>query len=66
MNETTITIVGNLVDDPEMRYTPQGQPVARFRIAATPVPGQHIGTVEGRRDAVPDVQPLAAARRERR
>lgn len=36
MNDTTITIAGNLVDDPELRYTPQGQPVARFRIASTP------------------------------
>jgi len=36
MNETQLTITGNLVDDPELRYTPQGQPVARFRIASTP------------------------------
>jgi single-strand DNA-binding protein len=36
MNDTTITIVGNLVDDPELRYTPSGNPVARFRIASTP------------------------------
>ena len=35
-NETTITITGNLVADPELRYTPQGQPVARFRVASTP------------------------------
>ena len=35
-NETTITITGNLVDDPELRFTPAGQPVARFRIASTP------------------------------
>ena len=35
-NETTITITGNLVDDPELRFTPSGQPVARFRIASTP------------------------------
>jgi single-strand DNA-binding protein len=36
MNETTMTIAGNLVADPELRYTPQGQPVARFRVASTP------------------------------
>ena len=31
-----MTLVGNLVDDPELRFTPAGQPVARFRIASTP------------------------------
>ncbi len=36
MNDTTLTIAGNLVDDPELRFTPAGQPVARFRIASTP------------------------------
>ena len=35
-NETTITVTGNLVDDPELRFTPSGVPVARFRIASTP------------------------------
>lgn len=35
-NETTMTITGNLTEDPEMRYTPQGQPVVRFRVASTP------------------------------
>jgi single-strand DNA-binding protein len=34
--DTVITIVGNLVDDPELRFTPNGQAVARFRIASTP------------------------------
>ncbi|WP_433259204.1 single-stranded DNA-binding protein (plasmid) [Streptosporangium sp. CA-135522] len=34
--DTTITIVGNLVDEPELRFTPTGQPIARFRIASTP------------------------------
>lgn len=34
--ETTITIVGNLVDDPELRFTPAGAAVANFRIASTP------------------------------
>ncbi|MFC5909168.1 single-stranded DNA-binding protein [Streptacidiphilus monticola] len=34
--ETTITLVGNLVDDPELRFTPGGAAVAKFRIASTP------------------------------
>ncbi|WP_137235185.1 single-stranded DNA-binding protein [Streptomyces sp. BPSDS2] len=34
--ETTITIVGNLVDDPELRFTPAGAAVAKFRVASTP------------------------------
>lgn len=34
--ETTITIVGNLVDNPELRYTPSGDAVANFRVASTP------------------------------
>ena len=34
--DTQITISGNLVDDPELRFTPSGQPVARFRVASTP------------------------------
>jgi single-strand DNA-binding protein len=35
-NETTITITGNLVDGPDLRFTPGGQAFARFRIASTP------------------------------
>ena len=35
-NDTQLTITGNLVDDPELRYTPNGQPAVRFRIASTP------------------------------
>jgi single-strand DNA-binding protein len=34
--ETTVTIMGNLVDDPELRFTPAGHAVAKFRIASTP------------------------------
>jgi single-strand DNA-binding protein len=34
--DTQITIAGNLVDDPELRYTQTGQAVAKFRIASTP------------------------------
>jgi single-strand DNA-binding protein len=34
--DTQITIAGNLVSDPELRFTPAGQPVATFRVASTP------------------------------
>ena len=34
--ETTITLIGNLVDDPELRFTPSGAGVAKFRVASTP------------------------------
>ena len=34
--ETTITIVGNLTDDPELRFTPSGAAVANFTVASTP------------------------------
>jgi single-strand DNA-binding protein len=35
-NDTVITLVGNLVDEPEIRWTPSGAAVAKFRIASTP------------------------------
>lgn len=34
--DTPLTTCGNLVDDPELRYTPDGRAVARFRVASTP------------------------------
>ncbi|MER5482621.1 single-stranded DNA-binding protein [Streptomyces sp. NPDC002812] len=34
--ETVMTVIGNLVDDPELRFTPSGAAVAKFRIASTP------------------------------
>jgi single-strand DNA-binding protein len=34
--ETTITVVGNLTDDPELRFTPTGAAVAKFRVISTP------------------------------
>jgi single-strand DNA-binding protein len=34
--ETVITIIGNLVEDPELRFTPAGAAVAKFRVASTP------------------------------
>jgi len=34
--ETTLTIVGNLTADPELRFTPSGHAVADFTVASTP------------------------------
>ena len=34
--DTNITMIGNLVDDPELRFTPSGAAVAKFRVASTP------------------------------
>ncbi|MCR8576180.1 single-stranded DNA-binding protein [Streptomyces sp. Edi2] len=34
--ETTFTMTGNVVNDPELRFTPGGAAVANFRIASTP------------------------------
>ncbi|HEX5543048.1 MAG TPA: single-stranded DNA-binding protein [Micromonospora sp.] len=34
--ETVITVIGNLTDDPELRFTPSGAAVAKFRVASTP------------------------------
>ena len=34
--DTTITMIGNLVEDPELRFTPSGAAVAKFRVASTP------------------------------
>lgn len=36
MTDQTMTLTSNLVDDPELRFTPSGQPVANFRVASTP------------------------------
>jgi single-strand DNA-binding protein len=36
LGEPVITLVGNLVDDPELRVTSSGSTVARLRIASTP------------------------------
>ena len=34
--ETIITVVGNLTDDPDLRFTPNGAAVANFTVASTP------------------------------
>ena len=36
MNETTLTIVGNLTEAPELRFLPSGAPRAGFTVASTP------------------------------
>lgn len=34
--DTTITVIGNLTADPELRFTPAGAAVANFTVASTP------------------------------
>lgn len=34
--ETPITFIGNIVAEPELRFTPTGKPVCNFRVASTP------------------------------
>ncbi|MEV6755813.1 single-stranded DNA-binding protein [Streptomyces sp. NPDC051214] len=34
--ETPLTVVGNLTDDPEIRFTPSGAAMAKFTVASTP------------------------------
>ncbi len=34
--ETTITMVGNLTDDPELRFLPNGTAMVKFTVASTP------------------------------
>jgi len=34
--DTTLTVIGNLTDDPELRFTQSGAAVAKFRVASTP------------------------------
>ena len=34
--ETTITIIGNLTDDPELRFLPNGTAMVKFTVASTP------------------------------
>jgi single-strand DNA-binding protein len=35
-NDISLTVAENLVEDPELRFTPNGVPVVRFTIASTP------------------------------
>jgi single-strand DNA-binding protein len=34
--DNTVTLIGNLTDDPELRFTANGAAVANFRLAVTP------------------------------
>ena len=34
--DTNLTMIGNLVSDPELRFTPSGAAVAKFTVASTP------------------------------
>jgi single-strand DNA-binding protein len=34
--DNTVTMIGNLTDDPELRFTANGAAVANFRLAVTP------------------------------
>lgn len=36
VGDTSITVIGNLTTDPELRFTPAGQAVANFTVASTP------------------------------
>jgi single-strand DNA-binding protein len=36
MADTHVTLIGNLTDDPELKFTPNGAAVASFRLAVTP------------------------------
>ncbi|WP_371481971.1 single-stranded DNA-binding protein [Kitasatospora sp. NBC_00315] len=36
VGETPVTVIGNLTDDPELRFTPAGVAMAKFTIASTP------------------------------
>jgi single-strand DNA-binding protein len=35
-NDNQVMLVGNLTDDPELKFTPSGAAVANFRLAVTP------------------------------
>lgn len=56
---TTITIVGNLTDDPELRFTPTGQAVAKFTVAVNDRVRQADGTYT---DATPVFWPCTVWR----
>jgi single-strand DNA-binding protein len=49
MNEPIVTLVGNLSGEPELRLTPSGVPVCKFRMAQTP----RVKDGEGYKDGTP-------------
>jgi single-strand DNA-binding protein len=34
--DTTVTVIGNLTDDPQLRFTPEGTALVKFTVASTP------------------------------
>ena len=50
-NDTTVTMVGNLTADPDLRYTASGAALARFTVASTP--RLYDRQAEGYRDGDP-------------
>lgn len=59
MNTIPVTIVGNLTDDPELRFTPSGTAVAKFVVAHNPRTRQADGTYM---DGTPTFMPCTAWR----
>ena len=51
-SDNQITIVGNLTDDPELRYTANGAAVANFRVAYQHADPRRGGQLDGRRHVV--------------
>ena len=64
--ETTITLVGNLTADPELRFTPSGAAVANFTVASTHALRSSDQRMAGRRRDVPQLRGMASGCRERR
>ena len=65
--DTVITVVGNLVDDPELRFTPSGAAVAKFRVASTPrFLDKQTNEWKDGESALPHLHRLAPGGRERR
>lgn len=58
--QTEITIVGNLADDPEIRFTPGGHAVCKFRVIVTPRVKRQDG--QGFEDGQPSSFPCVAWR----
>ena len=46
--DNNVTLIGNLTDDPEIRFTPNGVAVANFRLAVTPASARATSGPTGR------------------
>ena len=65
-NDTTVTVVGNLTADPDLRFTPAGVALAKFTVASTPrVFDKGQRRVPRRRPAVSDLYGVAGVGRAR-